>query len=351
MDSRRAWIAAVVEGPWLVLAALALLALRFIAPTLTAFLAVRGVDTTALDEFFSAYAGALPAVLLPAAYLILVTWPDRPRPGIPLGMAAALTLLALVLWAGEVDASLRLLEGGWVHTVFGVVVAAALLAYGWEFEGRIARAGATAVSREAFRALGWGFAFAYLVRSFQLLDYRTILGQPLPSGLAWLLVYAPTLALSALSIVHWIRFATWPAREPRALAVAFVPPLAVGALGAAASSGLAGFILANALTWGGSYAVFAPIEASLPLVGFAAGAFVSTAWAFRPRLHRASWRLLFGGVAAAALSGLLPFGGGLLSLSGIVLGLAFAARGIVTSVQGPRMAPAPSEEPVGSPGS
>ncbi|MFA5896904.1 MAG: hypothetical protein WC985_08395, partial [Thermoplasmata archaeon] len=261
--------------------------------------------------------------------IVLVSWPGGFRWDWAILLAVALTAAAAVLWPGEVEPSLRIVSSPWTSLVFGVIVAGTIVAFEAALELRIVGAGVSSLARDGFRALGGGFALAYLFRSLRLVDYAHALGQPLPSGAQWLLDYGPVLTLSILSLYFWVLISLRPARGGPNWILVLVPPAVAAIAGYVLSVGLGGFILSNALTWGGSYAVFVPTFVSLSLVGFAVGAFLATAWVLRENLPRPGWRLVAGGIAVAALAGVLPFGGGFASLAGIVLGLACAARGVV----------------------
>lgn len=328
-------LAAFVTGRVFLPLAILLVGIRFAAPTVTAYLGVRGVDTTALDGAFEFYAGILPAILFSMAALILLSWPRGFRWDWATLLAAALTAVAAVLWPGEVDPGLRIVSSPWTSLVFGVIIAGTIVAFEVALELRIVGAGASAFARDGFRAFGGGFALAYLLRSLRLVDYLLVLGQPLPSGAQWLLNYGPMLVLSLLAICFWALIAARTARGAPTWIRALAPPAAAAVAGFVVSEGLGGFILSSALTWGGSYAVFVPTSASLSLVGFAVGAFFATAWILYAALPRPVWRLVSGGIVVAALAGILPFGGGFASLAGIVLGLVCAARGILED-SGPR---------------
>ena len=324
-------LAAFVTGRVFLPLAILLVGIRFAAPTVTAYLGVLGIDTTALDGAFEFYAGILPAVLLPLAALVVLSWPAGISLDVRLLLAAALTAVAAVLWLGELSPSLRVLWTPWSSAILGAVVAGAIGFFLWALEKRLWTGHPDVFARDAFRAVGLGFAIAYLMRSLRLVDYRAVLGASAPTGVQWLLDYGPVLLLSFLSILYWFSLAVSRARETADRVRVLLPPVATALVGVGASQGVGGFILSNALTWGGSYPIFViagTTAVSLALVGFAIGAFLATAWVLRARLRLRTWRLLTGGVAIVALAGILTFAGAFPSLSGILLGLASVARGL-----------------------
>ncbi len=318
LTSRRAFVPA----------ALVLVAIRFGAPTLLAYLGVRGVDTPALDAAFELYAGILPPVLFVLVVAVLLPAAARVRWTRWLVAALGLTVAALALWLGEVFPDLRIAASAWTGLVLGVLAGGAIAAFERSFEGLWDVSGG--VSLEGFRALGAGFAVAYILESLRLVDYRYSVGVSLPSGVLWALDYGPILVLSFLSLLLWFRISVPAVRTPRDELWAVLPPILVAGLGAAVAAGVGriGFILSNALAWGGGYAIFSPTFVSLGLVGLATGAFFSVARVLRARMPPDAWRFVAGGIGIACLAGILPFGGVGASFAGIVLGLACVARGL-----------------------
>ncbi len=329
MDVRR--LNGVVTGSPFVLVSLVLVAVRFLAPTLSAALAIAGVDTKGIDSAFELYAGFLPAVLFAFAGLLIASWPG----GFPRSRWLLLTILLILAvvaqWFGQLNPSLRLLAGSFVGSVLDGTVAAAILALYLFLDCALVERNVPPFARDGFRALGLGYALSYAFHAFRLIDYSYVFGWSIPSGLLWLLDYGPVIVLSFLSVYFWFELAVRPGLQGRVPVVAFAPPVAVAALGLAASGGLGGFILSNALAWGGSYLVFSPTSVSLSIVGFAVGAFLSVAWRLRAGLPRPTWGLVVGGVSVAACAGILSFGGTLPSLAGIALGLSLVARGLGTA--------------------
>ena len=322
--------------------AIVLVAVRFATPTVVAVLGVAGVDTAPLAGALYGYDLILPAVLFPMAVLALATWPGGFRLGgfrLDFGVALAVTsaVAAAVLWAGEVDPSVRVSGGPWASLPLGAAVALAILGSTLALDARLRETGTPLGARTGLRTLGLGLGLAYLVRALRLVDYGTALGGPLPSGLLWLLDYTPVLLLSSLSVFEWGRVVLFRAHGRAGFARALAPPVVVGLAGSAVATGAGGFYLSNALTWGGSYVVFGPTVVSLFVVGFAIGAFAATSWSLLARLPRTAWRLLTGGVTVAGLAGLVAFAGSLTSLAGIVLALTIVGIGL-SEVPGPSLA-------------
>ena len=333
MVSPRAILRRIVGGPAFAVLGVTLLGVRFFAPTLVAFLGVQGVDVSALDVGFSWYSGLLPIVLIPLSGIVLWCTPGVFPRDARFVLACALTAAAGILWVASLDSPLRLLASPWTALILGVAAAAAIASWEGAIGGRLARAGATDRAVLGFRALGIGYAVAFLLWSARFVDYSYELGLALPEALTRVLDYGPALLLSFLSAAFWIEIAVQGSSGARARLRAFGPPAGFALVGLALSQGLGGFILSHVLTWGGAYALFAPTYVSLPVVTFAIGAFLAVSWTLRSRMPRIAWRSLVGGVLCVALAGILPLGGAFPSLAGIVLGLVLAARGLRGSLE------------------
>lgn len=323
----KARLVAVANGRMIPLAAVLLMAIRFSAPSTSAALGVQGVDTRGLDAFFLAYTNVLPLAAAFLASVVLLAWPRGFGWGEWLLVAGLLTL-DVVFWLGEVDRELRLAWGPLATLPLGLGVTATILAYGMALEARLRRVRPSEISRDGFRALYGGFALAYFLGSLRFIDYQTVLGAPLPSGMLWFLNNGPILVLSAISLAFWLMLAVRPASGVAGALLVLALPVLGALTGIVFSQGLGGFILSNFLAWGGSYGVFVPTSISLGLVGFAVGAFLATAWTLRSRLGRPAWWFITCGVSTTALAGIQAFGGTLASLAGILLGLTLAARGL-----------------------
>jgi len=323
-----------VDSRAFILLSIALVAIRFATPTVSAGLAVADVDTTGLDASFEIYMGVLPGILFFLALLVVNTWPGGFGRDPWILLAVALSIAVTVQWAGQVNPSLRILTGSFVGAILDGTVAATILAFFLGLDRRVVRAGVAPMARDGFRALGYGYTLSYVLHAFRLIDFRYAFGQALPSGLLWLLDYGPTITLSFLSIYFWFELSVPSSRGGLRRVLVIAPPVVVATLGLAASQGLGGFLMSNALAWGGSYLVFSPTSASLSIVGFAIGAFLATAWALFGRLSRRPWRHVVGGTVVVAVAGILSFGGTLSSLAGIVLGLTIVARGLVEVAAG-----------------
>jgi len=327
VDVRRLALAG-VRSPAFVPVALLLVAPRFAAPTLIAFLGVRGMDTGGLDAFFTAYSAVLPVVLVAFLGDTILTWPGGVRARSLLALAGTLLVLSLAIVLLVVEPSTRLVAVPWGALVLGLVGAGSVVAFGLGLQRDLDAAVPLGSAADGFRALWVGFGAAYGIESLRLVDYGYLVGWSPPSGLVWLWDYGPTMLLSLLAIYFWLDLSFLRSRSTADRGISLAVPLAGAVLGLAASQGLGGFILSNALTWGGSYAIFSPTSVSLSIVGFAVGGVVAVAWALRGRLAWGPWRLVVGGIFIAALSGIRPFGGTVASVSGILLGLAATGRGI-----------------------
>lgn len=308
------------------LTALLLVGIRFAAPSATAALGVQGIDTSGLNAAFRAYNLAVPALAAVLAAILLWTWPHALRLDRWILLALAGIVATLVFWAGEADPAYRLVWGAWATIPLALSVTATILAYGFAMGHRLRGAGA--LSTLGLRALTGGFAAAYLVGALRFIDYHAALGEALPSGGLWLMDYAPTFVPCAISVSFWLMMAARPAPGAAGVFKSWALPLAGAAVGVGVAQGLGGFILSNALAWGGAYEVFVPTALSLAVVGFAVGSFLATAWVLRGRVPDPRWRLIVCGVSATALAGLLFFDGALASLAGILLGLTLAGRGV-----------------------
>jgi len=327
VDVRRLALAG-VRSPAFVPVALLLVAPRFAAPTLIAFLGVRGLDTEGLDAFFTAYSAVLPVVLVAFLGDTILTWPGGVRARSLLALAGTLLVLSLAIVLLVVEPSTRLVAVPWGALVLGLVGAGSVVAFGLGLQRDLDAAVPLGSAADGFRALWVGFGAAYGIESLRLVDYGYLVGWSPPSGLVWLWDYGPTMLLSLLAIYFWLDLSFLRSRSTADRGISLAVPLAGAVLGLAASQGLGGFILSNALTWGGSYAIFSPTSVSLSVVGFAVGGAVAVAWSLRGRMPRGPWRLVVGGIFVAALSGIRPFGGTVASVSGILLGLAATGRGL-----------------------
>ena len=329
MDRARDAVARFVSGRALIPIAVLLVALRFAAPTAIAGLGVTGIDTRPVDSAFSAYAGVLPAILVVLVVFVVWAWPGSFPRSRAAWLTAFLVSVTAILWLGQADARLRLYASPWSGLALGAFAAAALGGWLMALGRSLPDRGGRDVRRSGLRALGLGFAGAFLLSSLRLVDYGYELGTPLPPGLVWFLDYSPTLLLSFLAVGYWVELVLLRAKLPVEATWTIGPVAAIAIVGLALSQGFGGFLMSNALTWGGGYAVFAPTSASLTIVGTGVGGFVSIALRLRTTMDRRHWRFLVGGVLTAAFSGITPFGGVLPSLSGILLGVTLAARGLV----------------------
>lgn len=310
------------------LAALFLVAIRFVAPSASAALGVQGWDTSGLDAFIVAYDAAVPLLAALLAGIILLEWRPRLRWDRWYGLAVLGTGASLLFWAGEVTPGARLVTGAWSTLPLALAVSGTILSLGVGLDVRLGRAGAAGISRRAFRALYASIAAAYLLGGLRFIDYREAVGTALPAGALWTMDYAPTLIPCFVAIGYWF---LWSARSERSVVGGLRTvglPFAFAAAGVGVAEGLGGFILSNVLAWGGGYEAFVPTTVSLGLVGFAVGAFLAAAWVLRRRMSAPAWRLAFCGVWVTALAGILFFDAALASLGGILLGLLLVARSL-----------------------
>lgn len=330
---------ALVDGPPLIPVIIVLVGIRFAAPSLTAFAGIEGVDPRGLDTAIEVYSDVLLVVLF--LLLAVLVQPVSKRvwrdPGFLL--FGSLLAAATIQWVGMVLPGARLVSGSlgpWADWLLAITATADLAVLTVILGGHLTRPAVAPARRDAVRALGFGFSAAYLLRSTRLLDFAYLFGWTLPSGVVWVLDFGPALLLALLAVVAWIR----TARSANGAGAAWIGHQALPILAAllalgAAVGALGGFIIANALAWGGSYIVFSPTTVSLPIIGFGIGAFLSTAWTFRSMLPRDAWRLAFGGAAIAALAGIQTSAGTLPSVVGVMTGVACAARGVSTLARGP----------------
>lgn len=310
---------------------IALIAVRFVAATVTAFAGIEGMDTRGLDAAFELYSDLLLLLLfLVVGLRIAACGPSLWRRwGFLVFLVSAVAEVAL--WLGTVNPATRILRGNlgaWSDFATGMAAVVALTAFAWTLLVWLRGSGAPRAGLDGFRMLALGFGTALALRSIRLLDFPYLFGWALPSGVLWTLDFGPALILAALAVAGWARFAWHSASPARERLVLAGIPLTVAIVALAAALGvLGGFIASNALAWGGSYTVFAPTSVSLPLVGFGVGAFLGTAWVAGRRLpDRASW-LLFGGVAVAAFAGIQTSAGTLASFAGLLTGYVTTARG------------------------
>lgn len=330
MSFRERWTAA-VDGRWLVPLLALLAAIRFGGATVTAFLGIEGLDTRGLDTIFEVYSDALLLILVAALSFELRTWgPALVLRRTFLGflmLAAAATLF----WAGTANPALRPFPaelGPWIDFLAGISAAAGLGALTSVIANRLQAIRASHAALDGFRAFGFGFSAALLLRSIRLLDFRYLFGWSIPSGLLWMLDFGPSLVLSGIGIVMWLILTLPRTDSPRDRMLALAPPVLLAAVGFAMALGLGGFVASNALAWGGSYTVFAPTNVSLAIVGFAVGAYLATALCMAREIPPNAERLLFGGIAIAALAGIQTSTGLLTSFVGLLTGLVVSARGV-----------------------
>ena len=324
--------ASVLDRPAVVALLVFLVGVRFAASTATAFAGIEGIDTRGLDATFELFSDVLLVILLIVAAVSLSDqgpWQSlRPGLGVFLGLCGA----TVILWIGVVDPGLGVLSGGlapWQDFALGASASLALAVLTAASARRLRGSGPSSVAREGLLAVGWGFALALFLRSLRLVDFGYLFGWPLPSGLLWALDFGPSLILSALAVLVWLRRVVLTSRTRADWSRALLPPALLAATAESAAVGvLGGFIASNALAWGGSYTVFAPTTLSLPIVGFGVGAFASTVWAVSRQIPRPSAWLIFGGIAIAALAGIQTSAGTLASFAGLVAGIACVSRGL-----------------------
>lgn len=329
---------AAADGRWLVPLLALLVAVRFGAATMSAFLGIEGFDTRTLDTAFELYSDTLLAILVVALAIELRTWgPSILRRASFVGFVV-LAAAMLALWAGMVAPAVRLLTGPfapWTDFIAGTSAAAGIGVLTWVLEARLSASGAPRNGLVGLRAIGFGFPVALELRSIRLLDFGFLFGWSLPSGVLWLLDFGPSLLLSAIAIGTWATAAIPHAASTRSRLLGLGLPLISAAVGFAVSLGLGGFIASNALAWGGSYTVFSPTTVSLPLVAFAVGGYLATAGLVAPRIPRAAGRLIFGGIAISAFAGIQTSTGLLTSFVGLATGIVLVGRGLSQLVAPP----------------
>ncbi len=325
-----------LNRPAILLLLVILVGIRFVAATVTAFAGIEGIGTRGLDTVFEIYSDMLLVTLFFVAAVGLSAWEPSllARRGflLFLGLSGA----TLVLWVGVVNPDLRILAGSFAagsDFLLGAAASLALAVAVWILGDRVSEAGSSPVAADGFRSFGWGFTTALFLRSIRLLDFAYLFGWTPPPGLLWTLDFGPSLLLAAIAVVWWIRLVLVPRSGLQDHGLGLAVPVVSAAIAWAAASGvLGGFIVSNALAWGGSYTVFAPTALSLPVVGFGVGAFVSTAWHVGGRMLRPARWLIFGGVAIAALAGIQTSAGTLGSFAGLLAGIVCSALGLAEFV-------------------
>lgn len=308
------------------------MAVRFATPSLEAFLAVEGLDTASFGIVVQWYDLLGPAAVSIMMIVMVLVWPGGFGRGPLILCTAVLSAADVVLWLGEMDPVYRLVQGPWAILPLGFAATATILLCGIALERRLQDGSFRGLRRDGFRALYGGFGFAYLLGTLRFIDYRYATGVALPSGVVWLLDYGPVLLLSLESVYFWARVCVPDGGRRKGVLQSLILSLMGVVAGVGVAQGFGGFILSNALAWGGAYEVFTPTGVSLGFVGLAAGCFLATAWTLRGRVSRTSWRFVVAGVSTAALAGILAFAGTLGSLAGILLGLFFVARGFARPV-------------------
>ncbi len=321
-----------LRGRKAVAAALVLAAIRFVGATVSAYLGIRGFDTRTLDAVFEAFSVGLLLLLVGMFAAHVPEWFPHPRRDPAARLLLALLAAAAAQWIVVVlppDWGVGRPLGPWTDWLLGLTATATLAALVAALERGLRMGTVPPAGRTAFLAVGLGFVGAYFLRTMRLLDYAYVFGVTLPSGVTWLLDFGPTLLLATLACFVWASHLEFRDRRGIDWVMDWLPPVAVAAGAYAAAVGaLGGFILANALAWGGSYVVFSPTTASLPFIGFGIGAFVSVAWSRRTRMPRPSWALAFAGTSLAALAGIQITAGTFPSLVGLLTAVLLIARGL-----------------------
>lgn len=332
MSSRNGRWGLFFDGPVFVPLTILLVGVRFAASTATAYAGLQGIDTRGLDAAFEVYSDVL-VVTLFAFIVALLSERWRELLGDPVFLLFfALAVAAFLQWPGTVDPSLRFVAGRlgpWADFLLGVTVATALAVFTFLRIARLKKASVSPRALGGALAFGYAFSVAFLLRSARLLDVAYLFGLTLPSGLLWLFDFGPSLLLAVLAVLFWIYLGLLHVPDPKDRLSSVAIPAVLGIVAWTAAVGvLGGFVLSNALSWGGSYIVFSPTTLSLPIVGFGFGAYLATAWRFRLQLPRSEWRLIFGGIAIAALAGIQTSAGILASFAGVLTGIVCTGRGL-----------------------
>jgi hypothetical protein len=166
---------------------------------------------------------------------------------------------------------------------------------------------------DATRPMQWvliAFPLIFLSAALTRIDFFYYTGLRLPTAVAWLLTYLPTLAGVFLAVAGWLavrRRRSSPAANVLEVSGVFVAGLAVAAITALRPA--AAFILSATITFGSGYQLFTtppplpPLALSLFLVSLAGVALVATLVTSRLDRRPTAIPLL---ALAAVLSGIFP---------------------------------------------
>lgn len=164
---------------------------------------------------------------------------------------AALFAAPLVLWAAAVGPVLRTVTAWWARPMRWTVVA---------------------------------FPGIFFLAALGRIDYQTQAGNPLPTPVAWILVYGPTVLAVGLALLGWLAFEEGRRPSRRSLVRSATAVLSPGLLLVVliSLSGSVEFVLSATITWGSGYQLFriplspAPLVLSLFLATVAFSAFTVT---------------------------------------------------------------------------
>ncbi|MCJ2531858.1 MAG: hypothetical protein LN413_06105 [Candidatus Thermoplasmatota archaeon] len=163
------------------------------------------------------------------------------------------------------------------------------------------------------RPMQWvliGFPLIFLAAALARIDFFHYTGFRVPTAVAWLLAYLPTLAGVSLAIAGWLavrRRRSSPVAKAAEISAVFVGGLAIATITALRPA--AAFILSATITFGSGYQLFTtppplpPLALSLFLVSLAVASLVATLVVFRLDRRPVAIPLL---ALAAVLSGIFP---------------------------------------------
>lgn len=160
------------------------------------------------------------------------------------------------------------------------------------------------------RWLLFGFPLMYLLAGLARFDFSLWTGTPLPTAIAWLLAYGPTLIGVTLAVAGWI--ALLGTRGVPQHGVGEIAAVGLGALvlvTLATVGSMAAFVLSATLTWGSGYQLFTtpppfpPLALSLFLATLALVALVAVLGVYR---HDRRLRVVLLLGLTAVLSGIFP---------------------------------------------
>lgn len=332
-DDRVSRLSTFLSVEVLCLLVFALLLLNFATPTL-GFLAAMSGEAPVIFFYIDQFLEALPFVVTALFFYILVTKISvlENRSVVSLSGVQAVSAVAIVVvW----------LDGSYLHfsgrLVFPLSFAVEVLPI--IFVITLCTAWVLLISRisgnilnlsgrfeTVYLAVNLVFALSLSVHLFKNVDFLYFFGLRLPLSVSWVIVYAPTLLVSLMSLIVWGVFVS-VVREPKRLAFHLgLVLLPVGfVLYAMSLRPLVGYVLTSAIVWGSSYEFFSPPTLSLLMALLATTAFLSSSILLGPKSTGRNPKLIRLSLASAVLAGMSSSP---LSILGVLLSLQFLFIGI-----------------------